>query len=132
MSQEKLNIFEPKLAAVIKEMETCLNCEKQKGLEQVALAMNSGKSQQLLEELERLHDDVDNNETKFLEPIDKESHERVCFTRVLFLWGVPAMTILLGLAGWFITRNIARPLKEIAKTSEYMAAGDLAFNFTAP
>ena len=130
-AQEKLNIFEPKLAAVIKEMEDLFELRKQKGLEQVALAMNSGKSQQLLEELERLHDEVDNNETKFLEQTDKESHERVFITKGLISLGVPAMIILLGLAGWFITRDIAKPLKEIAKTSEYMAAGDLAFNFTA-
>ncbi len=52
--------------------------------------MKSGKSQQLLEELERLHEDMDNSETKYLEVIDKESHEKVRFTKGVILSGYPS------------------------------------------
>jgi methyl-accepting chemotaxis protein len=76
-------------------------------------------------------DEVNNAETKFLETTDKESHDRATFVKLLILLGIPAMMILLGLAGLYITRNIAKPIQEMAKISEYMAAGDLAFNFTA-
>ncbi len=129
--QEKLNLFEQKQADVIREQENLFEMQKQKGLEQVGQTMKSGKSQQLLGELERIHEDMDNAETKYLELIDKESHEKVRFTKAVILLGIPTMAILLGLAGGIITRNIAKPLKEMAKTSEYMAAGDLIFNFTA-
>jgi CHASE3 domain sensor protein len=119
--QEKLNLFEPKLTEIIRELENLFELQKQKGPEQVGLALKSGKSQHLLEELERLHDEIGNSESKFLDTTDKDSHDRASLTKSLILLSIPTMAILLALSGWFITSNIAKPIKEVAKISEYIS-----------
>ena len=63
--------------------------------------------------------------------MDKESHDRAVAAINTIVWGIPVTMIILGLAGFFITKNISRPLQEMAEAAKFMATGDLSFDFSA-
>jgi methyl-accepting chemotaxis protein len=44
------------------------------------------------------------------------------------LWGISIAVIILALTGFFITRNITIPLKQVTKTAGQIANGDLSVN----
>ncbi|WP_017298529.1 response regulator [Nodosilinea nodulosa] len=41
-------------------------------------------------------------------------------------YGIPASFILLSLVGWWLSRNISRPLRDLSETAEKLADGNLA------
>ena len=50
---------------------------------------------------------------------------------VWLMWGLPISVIILALIGFFITRNIAKPLQQVTTTAELIASGDLSMNITS-
>ena len=47
-------------------------------------------------------------------------------TTATIFWGMPVALIILALIGFIITRNIAIPLKQVTRTAELIANGDLS------
>ncbi len=65
-----------------------------------------------------------------LKIMDKESHDRAAAAINTIVWGIPGAMIILGLVGFFVTKNISRPLQEMAEAAKFMATGDLSFDFS--
>ena len=63
--------------------------------------------------------------------MDKESHHKANTALNTIVWGIPITMVILGLLGLLITKNIAKPLEEMAQAAKFMAAGDLSFDFSA-
>ncbi len=128
---DKLNSMELLIGEEFKELEGSLELRKQKGLEAVAQAIRTGKTKKLLEEITKVHDSMDEEESKILKIMDKESHDRATAAISTIVLGIPMTMIILGVAGFFITKNISRPLQEMAEAARFMTTGDLSFDFSA-
>jgi methyl-accepting chemotaxis protein len=127
----KLNTLEGLVGEESKELEGSIELRKQKGLEAAAQAARTAKTKKLLEEITKIHDNMDDEENNHLKNMDKESHERAVAAINTIVWGIPLTMIILALAGYFITKNISKPLQEMAEAAKFMAAGDLSFDFSS-
>jgi methyl-accepting chemotaxis protein len=128
---DRLNAMELLIGEESKELERSIELRKQKGFEAAVQASRLAKTKKLLEEINKIQDNLDDVEFNHLKIMDKESHDRSTAALNTIVWGIPASMIMLGLAGFLITQNIANPLKEMAEAAKFMATGDLSFDFNA-
>ena len=126
---EFLTALETRLTEINQEMEGLFQIRRREGLEAVSLAIPRVATQKLLDEIEHLHDNLHESELQKLGRRDQEAHHLVNLTNRIMLFGVPGMVVLLALVGWFISRDIVKPLQAMAKTSAAMANGELNFSF---
>ncbi len=127
--QELLTAVEARWSDISREMQGFFQLRLREGWETMGGAILQGSTQKLLEEIEKLHDTFEEQELRKLELFDKQAHQQVAWTNGLIIVGIPAMSLLLGLVGWFISRNIVKPIQAMAQTSAAMATGDLNFTF---
>ncbi len=128
---DKLTALESFIAEETREIEGSLDLRRQKGLEASVQAARQGKTRKLLEDINKLHDSIDDDESNRLQLMDQESHQRADAAISTIVWGIPVTLVILGGMGFFITTNIARPLEEMADAAKFMAAGDLSFDFSS-
>jgi methyl-accepting chemotaxis protein len=127
---DRLNALEGLIGEESRELEGSIELRKQKGLEAAAQAARTAKTKRLLEEIVKIHDNMDDEESNNLKNMDKESHDRAAAAINTIVWGIPVAMILLSLAGYLITKNISKPLQEMAEAAKFLAAGDLSFDFS--
>ncbi len=126
---DMLQATEARLNEIKQELQRLFQLRGRTDPDTLRLAIDQGVSQRLLDEIERLHDDLDEQEHQQLTQTEQQMRREISFTNALILVGIPGMAIILGLMAWFVSKSIIRPIQAMAKASTVMAGGDLDFSF---
>jgi len=127
---DKLSTMAGLFGDVTKELDAAIDLRRQKGLDAAVQAIRPARTQNVLEEVSKLHDGMEAEELKFLQEKEKQSSQRAAMAINTIVWGIPATIIFLGVVGLLITRHIARPLAAMSQAAERLATGDVSLDFS--
>lgn len=129
--QRRLASLEPLISSKFSELKETIDLRKNKGLEATLSIVLNDKGKKAMDDLRRVIEEMENEENDLLKQRSEEERARARSTELTILLGTGAAFVLLGLAGFVITRNISGPLREISGAAERIATGDLAVNISA-
>jgi methyl-accepting chemotaxis protein len=128
--QRRLDILEPlidgnegKFALLQETID--LRKDSTKGFQAALQLIRTDKGKKVMDDIRKTIDEMAREENTLLtkRSVDAQTSARQATFTILF--GTLAAFIVLALAGFILTRNIANPLKEISATAERIAAGNL-------
>ena len=117
------SLIDNKLSGIEKNIQL----KKSKGFEAAA----SGVEKKQMDEIRAILADMTHEEDSLLIVRSIKMEVTNQKTNASVLWGLPISVIILALIGFFITRNIAKPLQQVTTTAELIASGDLSMNITS-
>jgi len=129
--QRRLDILEPlifgkegKFAELLETIDA--RKDKANGFAAALQLVRTDKGKKVMDEIRKIIDEMTSEENTLLKMRAEEAQTSARNVTLTIVVGTLAAVIVLALAGFVITRNIANPLKEIAATAERIAAGDLS------
>ena len=124
------NKLPPLIESKFAKMEENIQIRKSKGLSAAVENIMTGIGKKGMDDIRAILAEMTREEGKLL--IERtammESTNRI--TNNTVLRGIPLAVVLLALIGFFITQNIANPLKQVTKTAVLIADGDLTGSIT--
>ena len=128
--QRRLDILEPlingkegKFAELLETID--LRKDKANGFDAALKIVRTDKGKKVMDEIRKTIDEMTSEENTLLTKRSDEAQAGARNATLTIVFGTLAAFIVLALAGFVITRNIANPLKEISATAERIAVGDL-------
>jgi methyl-accepting chemotaxis protein len=127
--QRRLDILEPLITGKegrFAALQERIDMRKELGFEAASKAMLTGKGKKIMDEIRKVVDEMQSEEDALLKKRSAEAQASVQRATLTIIYGTLAAFVILGVAGFVITRNIANPLKEISANAERIAVGDLS------
>ena len=128
--QRRLDILEPlidgnegKFALLQETID--LRKDSTKGFQAALQLIRTDKGKNVMDEIRKTIDEMAREENSLLIKRSDDAQTSARQATFTILFGTLAAFIVLALAGFILTRNIANPLKEISATAERIAAGNL-------
>ena len=117
--------MEPLLNKRLDILKNVISMRKEKGMEAAQQVVVSGEGKQEMDDIRKIIEEMSNEENTLLQKRNDEAQASTQALKGTIIWGTVGAFVLLALAGFVITRNIANPLREISATAERIALGDL-------
>jgi methyl-accepting chemotaxis protein len=124
--QQRLDVLEPLVAQELAVLKEGIDVERSKGSEAGRQWAVAGQDKKHLDAIRKVIADMKDEEHGLLTVRSKEAEASAQSTRLIILAGTACAFVVLAFVTLLITRNIARPLREITATAERIAAGDLS------
>jgi methyl-accepting chemotaxis protein len=128
--QRRLDILEPlidgkegKFADLQESID--LRKDKIKGFDAALQMVRTDKGKTVMDEIRKTLEAMADEENSLLIKRSEEAQASAKNANFTIVFGTLAAFVLLALAGFLLTRNIANPLQEISATAERIAAGEL-------
>ncbi|CAB1369452.1 methyl-accepting chemotaxis protein [Denitratisoma oestradiolicum] len=99
---------------------------RRKGYEAAHKVVMAGQGEKLMDELREVMKEMEDQELILLKQREEEARTSTEHTVQTIIGGVLAAAVLVVGAGIFLTRHIARPLREVTEVAERVTAGELA------
>ena len=131
--QQRLVALESQISGKFAELQEIINARKEqlKGFDAALNIVRTGKGKKIMDDIRKIAGDMAKEENTLLKTRSDEAHATARNTTLTIILGTLAASLILGMTGFIITRNIAQPLKEISVTAERIAAGDLNITISA-
>ncbi|HEX3717125.1 MAG TPA: CHASE3 domain-containing protein [Verrucomicrobiae bacterium] len=133
--QRRLDVLEPlisgkdgKFAELLETID--LRKDKTKGFEAALAVIRTNKGKNTMDDIRKVIDEMKNEETTLLKKRSDEATATARNASLTIIAGTLVALVVMALAGFVITRNIANPLREITATADRMASGDLSVAVT--
>jgi methyl-accepting chemotaxis protein len=128
--QRRLDILEPLIDGTegkFAELQETIDLrkDKTKGFDAALQIVRSDKGKRVMDEIRKTIGEMAREEKMLLIKRSDEAQASAKNATFTILFGTLAAFIVLALAGFVLTRNIANPLQEISATAERIAVGDL-------
>ena len=129
--QRRLDALEPLIAQRLAFSKEVVEARKGGTFDTAQKMIVSGKGKQLMDELRKMVTVMENEESGLLKKRQTDADDAVVRTKNVIVFGGIAAALLLSLAGWIITRNIAQPLGEITAAAAKIADGEINVKLTS-
>ncbi len=129
--QQRLIALEPLVAGKFAELQETIDLRREKGFAPAAQVVLTDKGKNAMDSIRKLVSDMETEETSLLAKRSEDEKDRARRTNLTIILGSLGSFVLLGLAGVFLTRNIAVPLREVSAAARKIAAGDLSVTLAA-
>ncbi|MCL5267336.1 MAG: CHASE3 domain-containing protein, partial [Bacteroidetes bacterium] len=126
--QQRLDTLVPLIKSKIDELKLTIELRKKKGFQAAMREVLSDKGKQMMDDIRKVVAQMENEENGLLKERDALVSVDAQRTISTILYGIPFAFVLLALVGFFTTRNIAGPLRQISGAAELIASGDLTVN----
>jgi methyl-accepting chemotaxis protein len=93
--------------------------------------VSTGKGKKVMDDIRKTIDEMRNEENVLLKTRSDEAQVSARNTRLTITLGTLAAVLVLALAGFVITRDIARPLRDLTTVAERITVGDLDVTVSA-
>ena len=123
--KEWLGELEPLIKARIGRLQEGVDIRREKGFEAGQAWIKTGTGKKQMDEIRVSVSGMEKGVQEWQKARSHEANIAARNTRYTIVIGSVAAFLLLSIAGALITRDIATPLKEISKTAERIAGGDL-------
>ena len=123
--QQRMDILDPLVAQRMNSLKEGVDVEKTKGLEAARQWVGTGKGKKEMDDARKIVADMRDEELGLLKIRNEEAKASAENLVVTIVAGSLSAFGILSIAGFFITRNISKPLKQITAMAERIAEGDL-------
>ena len=124
--QRRLDVLEPLIASKLAELQETINLRTNQGFEAALKVVLTDRGKNLMDNIRQVLINMETEERKLLQKRSGQSEAAAQQTLYSITYGIPLSFILLSLIGFFIARNISKPLKELSDVAEKLAIGDLS------
>ena len=124
--QRRLDVLFPLIKKRFEILSEGINARRDKGIEAGLAVVQRGVGKRTMDEVRALLTDMVAEEESLLKEREERMSGDANRTIMIITTGIPLAFVLLSIAAILITRNIARPLGELAQGAEKIAAGDLS------
>jgi methyl-accepting chemotaxis protein len=128
VQQQRIVALKPKVAEKLAELDETIRLSKTKGFESAKKVVQSDKSKKIMDEIRALVVEMSNEETGLMALRTSQVNANSRNAKIVIVGGWLSALVLLMLTGLLLSRNIAKPLTEIARIAERIAAGELDLN----
>lgn len=122
----RLDALEPVIADRVKALETGVTARRERGVEAGREWILSGTGREEMLRIRTITDEIRGEGTALLTVRNEQAAASARNTTLTITLGTIGAFVVLAVAGYFITRDIAGPLREISLMSERIAVGDLS------
>jgi methyl-accepting chemotaxis protein WspA len=129
-SRQMMDALEPVVIAKIAFARKVVDLQKSAGREAAVKLTMTNQGKRLMDQIDELITKLEKTERDRLQQRTQESHVNARTTILIVSIGVPLTAILLTLLGFFIVRDISKPLRQITGVADMIAAGDLDVTVT--
>jgi methyl-accepting chemotaxis protein len=124
--QRRLDAIQPLITDKLDELRATIELRRAKGFEAAAAVVVTDRGKRTMDEIRKLAAAMEEEEGGLLKERDQRLTADAERTISTVVYGIPLAFAIVGLVGFFITRNISYPLREITSLAERIAAGDLS------
>jgi methyl-accepting chemotaxis protein len=126
--QRRLDLLEPQLLAKFAELQETIDARRDKGrgFDAALQLVLTDKGKKIMDEIRKTIDGMRSEETALLKERSEVAQASARNTTLTIVIGTLAAFVLLAVVGFVITRNIARPLRNLTEVAERITAGDLS------
>uniref|UniRef100_UPI002FC8FE18 CHASE3 domain-containing protein n=1 Tax=Polaromonas sp. TaxID=1869339 RepID=UPI002FC8FE18 len=126
--QRRLDALEPLVKSRLAFARESIELRRAKGLEAAAQLIKSGKGKALTDEIHKVLGEIERDEEALLRQRVEAAQNDADNAKSAIVLGTLAALVLAALAGFAITRNIARPLQDLTAIAQRITVGDLSVN----
>ncbi|MCI0533840.1 MAG: CHASE3 domain-containing protein, partial [Verrucomicrobiales bacterium] len=129
--QRRLETLEPLIKARLALSHEAIQIRRTNGLEAAVQFTKAGKGEAAMDEIRKVLDEMRSEEEELLSRRVEQAKNDAEGAKGAIVLGTLTALLLAALAGFAITRNIARPLLELTTVAEKITVGDLSFKSSA-
>ncbi|MDB6094889.1 MAG: methyl-accepting chemotaxis sensory transducer [Verrucomicrobia bacterium] len=132
--QRRLDLLEPLASGrdgKFNELQESIDTRRDKGFEAALQIVRTDRGRTIMDEIRKIVKEMEDEENGLLKIRIAEAQASSSNAQLTIVVGTLAAFVLLVVAGFIITRNIAYPLREISATAERIAVGDLSMAIAA-
>ena len=129
--QHRLELLQPMVTQRLSSLKTGTASRRDKGFENARDWVATGRGKIEMDQIRKALAEIRDEETALLKTRSAEAQSSAVRAKLTIFVGATSAFILLGLAGFLITRNISRPLGEISGAAEKIAGGDLTVSVSS-
>ncbi len=118
--------LKPLIESRLKRLYEVMQTRRDKGYAAVGNEQIMSVGKQIMDEIRIILTGMSRAEDILIKDQNIRMADATRKTTTTIIWGIPVSVILLSLVGFFITQNIAVPLKQVTRTAELIADGDLS------
>jgi methyl-accepting chemotaxis protein len=126
VQQRRIVDLQAKVAAKFGELAETIALRKDKGLDAALQIVLTNKGERTMDDIRAIIGAMITEEETLLARRISQVDADTVNSKITTAGGILFAMVLLALTGLLITRNIAKPLREVAGTAELIAAGDLS------
>jgi methyl-accepting chemotaxis protein len=126
IQQQRLTAIDPLVASKFAELQETIDLRRTKGFGPAEQVVVTDKGKNVMDSIRKLVGEMQEEETGLLAKRSAEEKDRAHRTEMTIILGSLCSFVLLSLAGVFLTRNIAGPLREVSAAAQKIASGDLS------
>lgn len=124
--QRRLETLRPLIKAKSDAMQRTVEQRKSAGFEAARAQVMTGVGREAMEDIRNVLQQMGDDERDLLKRREERLRQDSDRTLAVIEYGIPLAFVLVLIAAWIITRNIAEPLRAIAQGATQIAAGDLS------
>lgn len=126
--RERLDQLEPIVRDRIGVMQNRIDLRRERGFEAAQQGVAQGTGLQLSTEIGQILDEMKATERALLEQRSSAADRATRYTLDILIYGIPIYSILLTIIALTLSRNISRPLSQLATAADRVGSGDLTVN----
>ncbi|ABE44383.1 methyl-accepting chemotaxis protein [Polaromonas sp. JS666] len=126
--QRRLDALEPLVKSRIDLARETIDAIRTKGEAAGVELIKTGKGRTLTSEIRKVIDEMEREEKDLLKQRAEAAQNDADNAKQIIVLGTLAALVFAALAGFVITRNIARPLQDLTAVAERITLGDLSVN----
>ncbi|HEX7952855.1 MAG TPA: CHASE3 domain-containing protein [Burkholderiales bacterium] len=124
--QKRLDLLEPLIRNKLDVAGRIVELRRGKGMEAASRLVKAGRGKELMDEIRRIAMEMGGEEERLLKERTQAAQVDAESAKQIIVVGTLAALLIAMLAGFLITRDIARPLQELTVVAESITAGDLS------
>jgi methyl-accepting chemotaxis protein len=122
----RLDALSPVVASQLAALQTTIEIRKAKGLTEAVREISLGEAKKRMDAIRNLVSGMESEERELLKQRSNLAEDNAKRTISTVIAGTVGAAFVIIMAGFLITRNIAKPLKEITTNAEQIVAGNFA------
>jgi methyl-accepting chemotaxis protein len=129
--QRRLDTLEPLITSRLTISREAIEVRRTKGLEAAAQIIKAGKGEPNMDQIRKVLGEMQSEEEESLKKRVEQAEADARNAKWTVVLGTLTAFVIAALAGFMLTRNIARPLQDLTAVAERITVGDLSVNVSA-
>ncbi|MBD6618076.1 response regulator [Komarekiella sp. 'clone 1'] len=124
--QNRIYRLQPLINQRMAVMKNVIDLRQRQGLESAQQAILTDSGKQLMDEIQKLLQAMENEENVLLKQRSEKAQVATQQTIASIVYGIPSSFLILALIGFLLSRHISKPLKQVSDLAENIADGDFS------
>ncbi len=126
--QRRIDRLKPLIDRRFSRFQEIVNLRDQKGINAILQTSTLGKGREIMNDIRQVLNEMEAEENALLKQRSAQAKAATQETIQTITYGIPFSFVVLTLIGFFLTRNISKPLKKISNVAERFGTGDLSIS----